>query len=438
MVLLIPPELKKISPFIRRAEELDKDKNNPESRLVAYYSRQYAVSVGIPFAGSSEAAKTCLGELLGALEVEKPAMDNFTRVEAEYVCKNFAEKVFNNADAEDRNGNASRGTAKSFYAAGTFLQILDQFQSQTAGNEATEDDGIKNDESDQAAEVRKKMLYAKWKATEILKAIKEGRIPTPGGYGQDMAVDDESGIGGADGEEGETKDSTLRGADTPLQPGVETIENDNDDKGVMDLPLPPPAAPSFAPPSIQAPVPPPVPPSLPAQQPMGTVPPSLPAQQPMGTGPMPPPYGHDEVGRYGGEDQGTEVELTGPPPPSYGSDYNVSIQPPAPPLYNAPQNPQQQQQYHYQPPPAAASAPVTPPTAPTTPPPPLPGNNHTNQRAGIGSMFRGLRGQGGGKATKAQLSDATELVRFALAALEDRDADLASERLQQALRTLGR
>jgi hypothetical protein len=40
--------------------------------------------------------------------------------------------------------------------------------------------------------------------------------------------------------------------------------------------------------------------------------------------------------------------------------------------------------------------------------------------------------------SKAQLADAMELTRFALAALEDRDGDLAAERLQQALSALGR
>jgi hypothetical protein len=40
--------------------------------------------------------------------------------------------------------------------------------------------------------------------------------------------------------------------------------------------------------------------------------------------------------------------------------------------------------------------------------------------------------------TKEALDDATELTRFALAALESKDADLAATRLQQALRALGK
>ena len=77
MPLSIPPELKKLTPFVRRAEELDKDKSSPESRLVAYYCRQYAVHTGIPLA-TSPPGKACLGGLLSHLEGEKAAIDNFT------------------------------------------------------------------------------------------------------------------------------------------------------------------------------------------------------------------------------------------------------------------------------------------------------------------------------------------------------------------------
>ena len=71
----VPPSLKKIKVFLARAEELDRDKNNPESRVVAYNCRQYAVLTGIPLAGATDnAAKTCLSELLGQLEKEKGSM----------------------------------------------------------------------------------------------------------------------------------------------------------------------------------------------------------------------------------------------------------------------------------------------------------------------------------------------------------------------------
>jgi hypothetical protein len=52
--------------------------------------------------------------------------------------------------------------------------------------------------------------------------------------------------------------------------------------------------------------------------------------------------------------------------------------------------------------------------------------------------FGGSSKQKNGKVSKDEFADATELTRFALAALLDKDADLAAERLQQALHVLGR
>ena len=181
----VPKELKKITQFVRRAEELDNDKA-PQSRIVAYYCRQYAVQIGITLA-KTPAAKVCLSELLGELEKEKVAMSNFTNKECYQVCRAFAIKIFDKADEEDRAGGAGKATARTFYAAATFLDLLKQFY----------DNGV--EKSDETIEEEKKSFYSKWKATEILKAIKEGREPTPGGYGQGEDVEkeeeEESGMG---------------------------------------------------------------------------------------------------------------------------------------------------------------------------------------------------------------------------------------------------
>ena len=74
-------------------------------------------------------------------------MDSFTREEAKFLCKSFADKVFNKADEEDRLGVASKATAKTFYAAATFLQIVDQFC----------DEG----DEEEKEEIKKKVVYSK-------------------------------------------------------------------------------------------------------------------------------------------------------------------------------------------------------------------------------------------------------------------------------------
>ncbi|CAN0341721.1 unnamed protein product, partial [Hapterophycus canaliculatus] len=52
-------------------------------------------------------------------------------------------------------------------AAGVFFDVLRQF-------------GNPDEEMD------RRRIYCKWKASQILKAIKEGRVPTPGGAGEDV------------------------------------------------------------------------------------------------------------------------------------------------------------------------------------------------------------------------------------------------------------
>jgi vacuolar protein sorting-associated protein VTA1 len=355
MPLAIPPELKKISPFVRRAEELDRDKTSPESRLVAYYCRQYAVHEGIPLASSSVAAKTCLGHLLAQLEKEKLAMDNFTRDEAAFLCRKFAMGIFDKADQDDRAGASSKNTAKAFYAAASFLQILEQFELEG---------------SDEDTEDRKRIIYAKWKATEILKALKEGRAPVPGGYGEFNA-----GIDDSDEEEQD------QGALAPTG-GTAT----NDDKGeeekedlMFDLPRaaskPMPAPQSIAPPSLEE-------------------------------------TDKDSVEEESDVEEGQEVMLD-PQPPAYPTTTNSMFNPTTSPLDR---------------PKIGFSFP------PPVEPPPQPPKK--------GLFGFGSKKVGGTSDTvsvsKTQMADATELTRFALSALQDKDVDLAVERLQQALAALGR
>jgi vacuolar protein sorting-associated protein VTA1 len=364
MPLAIPAELKKISPYIRRAEELDKDKA-PESRLVAYYCRQYAVHAGIPLS-TSPASKVCLGHILENLEAEKPAMDNFTRDEAAFLCRQFANRVFDKANAEDRMGLANQGTAKTFYAASTFLQILEQF--------STDDDG-----TEEFAEDRKRIVYAKWKSTDILKAIKEGRAPTPGGYGEDQEDDeddDEEEERGEEEEEGERQPG-FKKKDAPAHgDSIEGVE--------MEFP-------------------PPLPPTSPPQPPSAT---------------------HFENGERDedhdqeidlDQEQGTEIEL-GPPPAYPGELFESS---------STNSGVVDRPKVTFEMPPAI------PPSRPADPPKP--------KAVGGGGLFGfGGKKKASEKVSKEHLADATELTRFAMAALEDKDADLAAQRLKQALEALGR
>lgn len=399
MPLAIPPDLKKITAYIRRAEELDRDAaRNPESRLVAYYCRQYAVQQGIPLAASSAAAKTCLTAILETLEQEKTAMQAFTADEAGYLCRLFAQKVFDKADAQDRAGTASKETAKTFYTAATFWQILEQFGS--------------GDNAEAAVEDRKRIVYAKWKATEILKALKEGRTPTPGGYGEEEPAleddDDDEEVAADAKEQSQSSSEQLSKQDAPI---VAPVTDDDADE---EVDLPPPPAPESAP---AAPIPPPAVP-----------PPSMPPQE--------------EQEQEEEEEQGTEVGLNGVeveqppplPPPAYPGPATATSRSRPPPsssfdLPPPPVPPPTTTTTVVAPPPAAA--PVPPPAAPAPVPP---------AAANRGGWFSGNKNKNNNntKLTKTQLADATELTRFALAALEDKNTELAAQRLEKALQALGR
>ena len=74
------------------------------------------------------------------------------------ICENFAMSIFARADEDDRSENITSNTAKTYYAASTFFDILEQF-------------------GDLDEEVIEKRKYSKWRAAEILRALKEGRSP---------------------------------------------------------------------------------------------------------------------------------------------------------------------------------------------------------------------------------------------------------------------
>mmetsp|Transcript_38293 Transcript_38293/g.38642 ORF Transcript_38293/g.38642 Transcript_38293/m.38642 type:complete len:165 (+) Transcript_38293:696-1190(+) len=124
-----------------------------------------------------------------------------------------------------------------------------------------------------------------------------------------------------------------------------------------------------------------------------------------------------------GDDEGTEIQL-GPPPA-----YPVGIEPIEPPII---------------PPmaPVTLKPPMTfnpPPPVPDIPPP-VPTRRPTPEKPKKTSFLGGLVGgkKKNRKVGKLDIADATELTRFALAALDDKDTDLAADRLHQALEILRR
>lgn len=122
------------------------------------------------------ASRTLLLNLLNALERLKAQIGPNDTIDSEPASaafvENFALKIFRIADDEDREGHATRSTAKKFLAAANFFEVLKVFP--TADISDTIDGKIK---------------YAKWKAADIAKAYREGRKPTPGPAGSQFDLE---------------------------------------------------------------------------------------------------------------------------------------------------------------------------------------------------------------------------------------------------------
>ncbi|KAJ3694640.1 hypothetical protein LUZ60_000017 [Juncus effusus] len=147
---------KALLPYLQRADELQK-----HEPLVAYYCRLYAMERGlvIPQKDRTKTTNSLLISLMNQLEKDKKTLKLSS--DDNLYLEGFASNVFAKADKIDRAGRADLNTAKTFYAASIFYEIINQF-------------------GELPAELEQKQKYAAWKAADIRKAIKEGRKPEPG------------------------------------------------------------------------------------------------------------------------------------------------------------------------------------------------------------------------------------------------------------------
>ncbi|GAA5841288.1 hypothetical protein JCM9279_000605 [Rhodotorula babjevae] len=159
----VPSDLKAVSPYLARARELTK-----AEPVIAYWCTFYALQQAMSLRSSAPESQAFLINLMDQLEESKAANasnEAFTDdVAASAYIENFGLKLFSQADNEDRKGKATRLTARKFLAAANFLELLSIFGEPTSEN-------------------RDKIKYAKWKASDIAKAFREGRTPTPGPVG---------------------------------------------------------------------------------------------------------------------------------------------------------------------------------------------------------------------------------------------------------------
>jgi len=236
MTLTVPPSLKNVKGYIKRAEELDTDTQNPDSKVIAYFCRSYAIdkAMGLRSSANATEVNTFLFCLMDILEKEKAELGTrASKDQGEMICENFSLTVFQQADNEDRAGLATKNTAKNFYAASLFFDILEQF-------------------GELSSEIVEKRKYAKWKSVDIVKAINEGRQPAAG------SPEDNPGGEGAG-----VHTESLPAASSPSSPSSSSITAPYDStvSPAAPSPSPSPCVPGLPPAPLTPPLqPPPAPP----------------------------------------------------------------------------------------------------------------------------------------------------------------------------------
>ncbi|XP_021755657.1 protein HOMOLOG OF MAMMALIAN LYST-INTERACTING PROTEIN 5-like [Chenopodium quinoa] len=208
---------KLLLPYLQRADELQK-----HEPLVAYYCRLYAMERGlkIPQSERTKTTSSLLVSLMKQLEKDKKSLklapDDHLHLEG------FALNVFSKADKQDRAGRADINTAKTFYAASIFFEILNQFGT------------IQPD-------LEQKQKYAVWKAADIRKALKEGRKPVPGPPGgeQDLSAPSSASSGEFDVDPRQTGHDISPGPELDRMPSAHFPDGMRRQPSTEGLPSPP-------------------------------------------------------------------------------------------------------------------------------------------------------------------------------------------------------
>ncbi|OWZ75792.1 vacuolar protein sorting-associated protein VTA1 [Cryptococcus neoformans Bt85] len=157
----VPLGLKHIEQILKRAKELKQ-----AEPIVSYWCSFSAAQKALKVQNRTKEDTLFLMSLIDALEQMKVIMGNNEAIHSEaagaaYI-ENFALKVFMSADNDDRAGNTGKATIRKFVVAGQFIEVLRCF------------------EHGMTEEMEQKLQYARWKAADGAKALREGRTPKPG------------------------------------------------------------------------------------------------------------------------------------------------------------------------------------------------------------------------------------------------------------------
>merc|ERR1711988_1274315 len=167
----LPNNFKPVGHLLKTAHE-----HETRDAVVTYWARLAALQNAMVIDKKSKEAKAVLIPLMDWLEKEKKVMSDNEAVTSEIVAsahiENYAMKLFEWADKEDRAARFGKNVVKSFYTAGNLLDVMQVFGELTP-------------------EILHARKYSKWKAAYIHNCLKNGETPIPGPVGGD---DSEEGV----------------------------------------------------------------------------------------------------------------------------------------------------------------------------------------------------------------------------------------------------
>nr|XP_019048051.1 vacuolar protein sorting-associated protein VTA1 [Kwoniella bestiolae CBS 10118]OCF26981.1 vacuolar protein sorting-associated protein VTA1 [Kwoniella bestiolae CBS 10118] len=157
----VPPGLKQCEQILKRANELKKVES-----VVAYWCCFSAAQKALNVKQRTKEETLFLMSVIDALEQMKAILANNEAITSEAagaaLVEAFALKVFMSADNDDRAGITGKATIRKFVVAGQFIEVLKCF------------------EAGMTDEMEQKLQYARWKAADGAKALREGRTPASG------------------------------------------------------------------------------------------------------------------------------------------------------------------------------------------------------------------------------------------------------------------
>ncbi|KAI4465169.1 vacuolar protein sorting-associated protein vta1 [Holotrichia oblita] len=155
----VPHDIKAISHFLKVADEHDQ-----RNVTVSYWCRMYAVQSAmkiIPGPKSQEVSQLLIAimDWLERTKIEKKDVEGISNeMCAQAIIEEYAIKLFNYAETQDKESRFDKNMVKSFYTSGILFDILDQFGT------LSED-------------IEEKRKYAKWRAAYIHNCLKKLEVP---------------------------------------------------------------------------------------------------------------------------------------------------------------------------------------------------------------------------------------------------------------------